>query len=733
MLLLFAATAIAGTSFYTVSPCRLIDTRDSNGPFGGPALAGGATRVVAMAGRCGISTVAVAVSANVTVVGPTADGHLTIYPTGSPLPLASTINYRAGQVRANNALIATGAGGAMSVFGGQSSGTVHFVVDVNGYFDSAGNGQPVVNAGPDQTTSPGGTLALSGTASDDGLPSSTLTISWSQVSGPGTVVFGTPNSLATTATFGGAGVYVVRLTANDSQVSSSDDVSIGVAASTGDTVRLLEQSTFGPTNALIAHVQSIGPAAWIDEQLAAPISSYPTLPLQPSTVPPTCDATCVRDNYSMYPLQLRFFTNAVYGTDQLRQRVTFALHELLVISGRDINQPSWMAPYLQILDRNALGNYRQLLYEITLNPGMGRYLDMVTSTRTNPNENYAREVLQLFSVGLDRLNPDGTPQLDSNDDPIPTYDQTVVTGFAKVFTGWSYAAQPSPGIVNYIDPMVLNATKHDAGAKQVLNGVVLPAGQTGDQDLNAALDNIFNHPNVGPFVSGHLIRSLVTSNPSPAYVSRVASVFNNNGAGARGDLAAVVRALLLDPEARGDVKTDAKYGHLREPALFVNNVLRAFNPRSANGATTSDGYLSPQTSSMDQDIFRPPTVFSYYPADFLAPGTIDVLGPEFGIYSATTALKRANFVNTVVFSTIPVGANAPTGTSIDLSGLLALAGDPSALVDELNRILMHGSMSTAMHDSVVAAVNAVASSNPLLRARQALYLVATSSQYQVQR
>jgi hypothetical protein len=283
--------------------------------------------------------------------------------------------------------------------------------------------------------------------------------------------------------------------------------------------------------------------------------------------------------------------------------------------------------------------------------------------------------------------------------------------------------------------MRLVVNNHDTGTKQLLNGIVQPAAQTAVQDLNAALDNIFHHPNVGPFVSSHLIRMLVTSNPTPAYVARVASVFNDNGAGVRGDLRAVVRALLLDPEARGDVKTDPNYGHLREPALFVANILRAFNVRSANGLTTSDGYLNPQVVPMDQDVFRPPSVFSYYPPDYLAPGTTDVLGPEFGILSATTALRRANFVNTIVYSLINSGANAPNGTSIDQSELQALAGNPTALVAELDRVLLHGTMSTSMRDSIVTAVNAVPTGTNQLRdrARAALYLVATSSQYQVQR
>lgn len=730
-----ATVTAQGSSYFTVLPCRAIDTRGPAGPWGGPALAAGGVRTAVLGGRCGISTIATAVALNVTVTQPSAGGHLTLHPAGSAVPVSASLNYGAGTTRANSAIVSLGAGGGLSVSSGQPTGSAHFIIDVFGYFDPSGNGQPVVDAGPDQSISPGASALLSGTATDDGLPSSTLVISWSKVSGPGSVVFAAPGSLATSASFGGAGVYVLRLTANDSQVATSDDLTVTVSPSSADGVRLLEQSAFGPTNALIDYVQSIGPAAWVDEQLAAPMSSYPTLPLQPGTVPPTCDAICVRDNYTMYPLQRQFFTNALYGADQLRQRVAFALHELLVVSGRDISQPSWMAPYLQILDRNAFGNYRQLLYEITLNPGMGRYLDMVTSTKNNPNENYAREILQLFSIGLNELNLDGTPQLDLEGKPIPTYDQAIVTGFAKVFTGWTFEAQPSPGVVNYIDPMRLVATNHDTGTKQLLNGVVLPAGQTGVADLNAALDNIFNHPNVGPFVAGHLIRTLVTSNPTPAYVARVASVFNDNGAGVRGDLGAVVRALLLDPEARGDVKTDPNYGHLREPALYVANILRAFNARSANGLTTSDGYLNPQITPMEQDVFRPPSVFSYYPPDYLAPGTTDVLGPEFGILSATTALRRANLVNTIVYSTIPVSANAPNGTSIDQSGLQALAGNPTALVAELDRVLLHGTMSTAMRDSIVTAVNTVpAGTNQLRdRARAALYLVATSSQYQVQR
>jgi uncharacterized protein (DUF1800 family) len=511
-------------------------------------------------------------------------------------------------------------------------------------------------------------------------------------------------------------------------------------ASWHNAARLLEQASFGPTPAEIARVQSIGIRAYLDEQFALPISGYPAMALQPTTVPPTCDATCQRDNYSHYLLQRRFFERAMYDQDQLRQRVAWALHKIMVVSGRDIMQPSWMVPYLQILDNRAFGNYRQLLYEITLNPAMGRYLDMVSSTRNNPNENYAREILQLFSVGTDKLNPDGTPILDANGMALPTYDQSVVDGFTKVFTGWRLAPQPQPGVADYINPMVLGGVipetsgNHDFTSKTLLDGATIPARTANVAnaylDLNDAIDNIFNNPNVGPFIAKLLIHDMVTSNPSPAYVSRVAAKFNNNGSGVRGDLKAVVEAILLDSEARSPVGTAV--GHLREPALFINNILRMFDAKSADRTQNSDGYLNPQCVNMDQDVLRPPTVFSYFPADYGLPGAAGLLGPEFGILGTSTSLRRANFINTIVFSTIAVSSNAPRGTAIDLSALQALASNPTALVDEVNRIMMHNTMSAEMRNSIITAVTAVSATNTLKRARTAVYLVATSSQYQVQ-
>lgn len=534
------------------------------------------------------------------------------------------------------------------------------------------------------------------------------------------------------------------------ELKSDEQGRVGLVFS-ADRVRFMEQATFGPTEALDARLRRISQGTYLAEQFTMPYPStpypVPSPALWPDTIPGTCTGDCIRDNYTMYPLQRWFYTDALYGDAQLRRRVAWALSQILVVSGADITHPSRMLPYIKKLDEHAFGNYRNLLEDITLNPAMGDYLDMIRSTRTNPNENFAREILQLFTVGLYQLNQDGTLILDGSNNPIPTYDQTTVNNFTEVFTGWILnPVSPVPSTRNYLDPLVLVQGNHDVTSKTLLQYpgapfATVPAGQNGAVDLDNALDNIFYHPNVGPFVSKQLIQHLVTSDPTPAYVSRVAAVFNNNGQGDRGDLKAVVRAILIDPEARGDVKNDPNYGHLREPVLLVTNILRQFNARAANGAvgSTSDGFINPQTVVMSQDVFRPPTVFNYYSPDYVVPGTT-VLGPEFGIMTTSTSLRRINFANTIVFNTIPTtlpgSTNAPTGTSIDLSAMQALAAADTSgaqLIEALNKKMLHGTMSAEMRNIVTTGVLAVPSSNTLLRARQAIYLVATSSQYQVQR
>ena len=520
--------------------------------------------------------------------------------------------------------------------------------------------------------------------------------------------------------------------------------------SSADVTRLLEQSTFGPTDALIRRVQRMGMRSYLDQQFALKVSSYPDfsgVPNDSSVGCPTGSAsTCIRDNYTLYPLQVRFFQNALKNDDQLRQRVALALHEILVVSGVRLPRPSQMAPYLNMLLGNAFENYRKILYDLTLNPAMGRYLDMVNNdaptpnSNVAPNENYAREVLQLFSIGVDLLHPDGTPQLDGSGDPIPAYTQDNVEDFAHVFTGWTYAPLPGAKSVrhnppNYSAPMVLfrDATgkdvNHDKGPKLLLDyprpvNATIAANQDGEQELNDAIDNIFHHPNVGPFIGRQLIQHLVTSNPSPAYVARVSAVFDNNGRRVRGDMKAVIRAILLDPEARGAARTEPDYGHLREPVLFITGLLRALG-------ASSDAILASQANNMGQNLFYPATVFSYFPYDFEIAGSDDD-GPEFGILTSLSALRRVNFVNTLVFSKFTSPAPDP-GTVADLSPLAKLATDPAGLVESLNQVLLHGAMSPEMRTTVTDTVAAIPATNLLLRAQTALYLVASSSQYQVER
>jgi uncharacterized protein (DUF1800 family) len=511
-----------------------------------------------------------------------------------------------------------------------------------------------------------------------------------------------------------------------------------------DIVRFLEQSTWGPNDVLINHfVNDLAgdSVAFLNEQYNAPISSYPmpALVLDDSNAQCHGDNTCFRDNYTLYSLQNRFFTNALYKPDQLRQRVAFALHQINIVSGYTDDQvphPDRYTPYLRIFDYNAFGNYRDILGQVSLNPAMGHYLNILYSSPPQPNENYARELMQLFSVGLNLLNPDGTLQLDTNGLPIPTYTQATVNNLARVFTGFTFAPPQQLGVSNYVDPMVPRPGFHDTGAKTLLqypNAVYsyLPPGQDALVDVSEALDNIFYHPNVGPFICSQLIQKLVTSNPSPGYVARIESWFEDDGTGVRGNLWAVVQAILLDPEARGDVATDPAFGHLRDPILHTCNVLRAFNATSYDGTTTSDGYINLYVQPLGMDLFRAPTVFSYYPPNFNMPGYAPLLGPEFGVLDSVSTLKRANFINTMTFGGgIRTDSNAPNGTALNLSTLQAMA--PDAMADYLNNLLMHGTMSDDMRTNLIQAISAVDATNTLKRARTAVYLVTTSAQYDVQ-
>lgn len=537
----------------------------------------------------------------------------------------------------------------------------------------------------------------------------------------------------------------------------------------GDRIRFLEQATFGPTVALDNRIRRIGLRTWLSEQFAAPYPSlnnpYPNIPLKPTNAPADCDGdqtttpdvpvTCARDTYTMYQPQTWFYKEALYGEPQLRHRVSWALQQLWVISGVDTQQSSWMFTYHQQISKNAFGNWRTLMQDITLNPGMGNYLDMIRSTRNNPNENYPREILQLFNVGLFMLNQDGTLQLDGTGNPIPTYDQDDVNNFTKVFTGWRdcnvLASCPNlvVGSPDYKDPMLLVPNNHDLTAKTLLtypgSTTTNIAACTGcntaaittyaNNSLNQALDNIYNHPNVAPFVSKYLIQQLVTSDPTPAYVGRVSAVFNANRTSPT-QLKEVVKAILLDPEARGNSKTDPTYGKLREPVQLMTNLFRQIGVTDAAGTGLSDGNINRFPSGLAQNAFNSPTVFNFYPPNYIVPGT-SLLGPEFAIFNTGTAIGRANFANSTIYGQINISLpDTPNGTKIYLAELQALAAADTTsnqLLDVLNQRLMHGTMSAQMRSTIQTATNAVASTNPLARAQAALYLVVTSSQYQVQR
>jgi uncharacterized protein (DUF1800 family) len=508
--------------------------------------------------------------------------------------------------------------------------------------------------------------------------------------------------------------------------------------------RFLSQATFGATDALIAQVQSQGYDAFLNDQFAAPMSSHlafvdaafaalPTPSPSPSATPNQPTVTMTNDAW---------WTRAVAGPDQLRQRVAFALSEVLVVSlnGSELgNRPYSLPAYYDVLVRDAFGNYRQLLEDITLNPAMGAYLDMLQNDKANtsrtrlPNENYARELMQLFSIGLYHLNLDGSLTLSSTGFPIATYNQDAVLGTAAVLTGWTFA-QPGvatpvfrPAVQDWRDPMINIPTRHETAAKTILNGVVIPANQTAAQDLKMTLDTIFNHPNVGPFICRQLIQRLVTSNPTPGYVYRVASVFNDNGQGVRGDLKAVVRAILLDYDARVGFVTAQGAGHQREPVVRVTNLLRAFNATSPSGKySVRNAY-----ANLAEEAMHSPTVFNFFGPDYSAPGAIATAGlksPEFEITTDSTVISISNYLRTAIYTGL-----GPSGDRITLalSPEQARASDPAGLVDHLNTVLMAGGMSSNMRTILINAVTQIPSTNTLERVRTAIYLVVNSPEFAI--
>jgi uncharacterized protein (DUF1800 family) len=521
-----------------------------------------------------------------------------------------------------------------------------------------------------------------------------------------------------------------------------------------DGLRFLEQATFGATPGSLADFETLGSTptdrmnAWIAAQIAAPASRFVSAVVTPGT----------------HPLRDQFFNNAINGQDQLRQRVAFALSQIFVTSLIKLKDDSWMVPYANLLVDGAFGNLEDLLVAIAESPAMGHYLDnannFVVDVHGNPiapNENFARELMQLFTVGLCDLKPNGA--LQGGECKAP-YSQVDVENYAHLMSGWTFDTHGSGGgacptqlgrrrPVNLgtgdLPMQSCNSLDHDYAQWPLLNafdqahvyqnGAGSPTSGWSTRDTmekpldtvahtSGVIADLFNHPNVGPFIGKQLIQHLVTSNPSGAYVGRISAVFADDGtpAHARGNLAAVVKAILTDVEAR-DASPNARYGHLREPALYITSVMRLV-------ASTADGAgIRRYSADMGQDIFFSPSVFNYYPASYpvptplLPPGSGQVVAGEFGIEDTNTILARANFVDTLLYTPNAIGST----TALSISGL---PSDAALMIQWCNAYMMHNTMTAAMSSTLTTALSSVTGN---AMKKRALYLVATSSQFQIER
>ncbi len=525
--------------------------------------------------------------------------------------------------------------------------------------------------------------------------------------------------------------------------------------------RFLTQATFGATLPEIRRLRAMGYNAWLNEQFALPLNLHK----------PYLDAQAAAGlNVYQNSRQEAWWDRAMRSPDQLRQRVAFALSEILVVSDRSgaiEGAPFGMAHYYDVLQQEAFGNYRELLERVTLHPVMGHYLSMFKNRKPDaaanirPDENYAREIMQLFSIGLVQLGPDGVPATQGGA-PIPAYGQDQIRGFAHVFTGWNWANCPrtdggqwwewewcpsgpesNPGI-GWLLPLQEWEQYHAVdGSKTLLNypgvtlaGGVLPAGGTARGNLETALDNVFRHPNVGPFLARRLIQRLVSSNPSPAYVGRVAAVFANNGQGVRGDLAATVRAILMDSEARTLPTLASHRGKLREPLLRQTHLWRMLNAYADNGRYQEWN----AEFNFGQAALRAPTVFNFFLPDFRPTGELSTLGLDAPEFQITTDPQIASSATALGARTYWAWRGNEWQTEedvvVDLQPFQPLAmASPTALVDLFDLLLMNRTMSQAMFDILV---NHIASLDPSQdqgreRVMDTVWLIQTSPEYAIER
>jgi uncharacterized protein (DUF1800 family) len=498
--------------------------------------------------------------------------------------------------------------------------------------------------------------------------------------------------------------------------------------------RFLAQATMGPNEAATAELMNAGYSGWFEAQFTKPQKSHKTYADERIAAVKAADPNA---NINQNTFIEGWWQQAVQGDDQLRQRVAFALSQHFVISIQDMNvgnfndNPQGVSSYYDMLAKNAFGNFRTLLEEVSLHPMMGLYLTARGNQKEDPtrgrvpDENYAREIMQLFSIGIYQLNNDGTVKMNGST-PLETYTPDDIAGLAKVFTGWSWYAGPNAadrtdsrffgGNANADrdwQPMQSYAKFHSTSEKKFLGSTIAAQGTANPEaSLKAALDTIFNHPNVGPFVANSLVKQMVTSNPSPAYIGRVASVFNNNGAGVRGDMKAVIKAVLLDSEAR-TVATGPGAGKLREPVLRLANFKRAMGHTSQTGRFLM-GSTDDSGGALSQTPMRSPSVFNFWRPGYVPPssGLADagLTSPEMQIVQEVSVRGYYEFMRLAVDQ--GVGSNAPapaTGRDIrtTYTAEVALADKPDQLVERMNSILMYGQMSATMKAALTGAVNSV--------------------------
>lgn len=534
--------------------------------------------------------------------------------------------------------------------------------------------------------------------------------------------------------------------------SQAGSAAVPVPTTQNEASRFLAQSTMGANQSSISSLSANGYAIWLNEQFASPARSAHQAYID-AVIASLPAGQPEEEKHVMHT----FWNQAATAPDQLRQRVAFALSQIFVISLQDSNvaeHPRGVAAYLDMLGRNAFGNYRDLLEAVTLHPMMGLYLSHLRNQKESgnrvPDQNYAREVMQLLSIGLYELNPDGTLMLDSNSKPIETYGPADIAGMSRVFTGFSWAgpdkqdgrffgnSSPTPDPNREVLPMQAYPQFHSTLEKTFL-GTTIPAQGTPDPlgSLRIALDRLFNHHNVGPFIGRQLVQRLVTSNPSQAYVARVAQAFNtgrfsstlySTGSGRRGDLRATISAVLLDEDARDMTKLqEPGFGKVREPVLRLAAWMRAFNARSASGSFLL-GTTDNPASSLGQSPLRSPSVFNFYRPGYVPPNTgiaaANLVAPEFQIIHESSVVGYANLMRSVVRSGI--GDNSPADIQPDYGTALAVADDPSKLIDLVNLVLTYGTMRPDTMSAIREAVTSVTinAANPMPGRQNRVYLAA---------